>query len=152
MNPNGSAGSGLAVISSLRYWQGSGSISSGSITLPYDTDDGVSVTGDLRVAHSTTGAGGSYSSEGPSGGGSGIPGTLTSDVALSSLGHFTLGSVTTDNSLPVSLTSFTANVEFSKIILNWQTESEIDNQGFTIYHTDKDKDNWTKANDNTIPC
>lgn len=152
-DPSGTPVLPLQVISTLRYYQGSGgSISSGSITLPYDLDDGgISTEGNLRVAHSTTGAGGSYSSVGPSGGGSGIPGTLTSDIDLDLLGHFTLGSITPDNSLPVSLTSFTANAQFSKITLNWQTESEIDNQGFNIYRTVKDEDNWSKINAYMIP-
>jgi hypothetical protein len=149
-DPSGTPVNPLQVISILRYWEGSGgSISGGAITLPYGGDDGGIVTeSNLRVAKSSS-AGGNYSSVGPAGGGSG--GTITSDATLNSLGFFTLGSITTDNSLPVSLTSFTANIDHSKIILSWQTESEIENQGFNIYRTVKDEDDWSRVNTDMIP-
>jgi hypothetical protein len=148
-DPSGTPVSPLTVISSVRYWQGSGAISSGRVTLPYGGDDGVTTPGDLRVAQSSS-VNGNYSSVGPSGGGSG--GTVTSDATLSSLGFFTLGSILFDNSLPVSLTSFTANAEFSKITLNWQTESELENEGFNIYRREKEEvSDWNLLTASLIP-
>ena len=46
---------------------------------------------------------------------------------------FTLGSTTSDNSLPVELLSFRADVEKNGIKLKWQTASESENQGFEIW-------------------
>lgn len=37
--------------------------------------------------------------------------------------------------IPVELTSFTASIEGSKIILNWETATELNNQGFDIEHS-----------------
>ena len=36
------------------------------------------------------------------------------------------------STIPVELTSFTANVSHGKVILNWQTATEINNSGFSI--------------------
>ena len=41
-----------------------------------------------------------------------------------------------ENSLPVELSSFSANATYGKVILTWQTESEIDNQGFYVLRSD----------------
>jgi hypothetical protein len=150
-DPSGVPQTPLQVISILRYWQGSGgTISGGAITLPYGGDDGgIQTEGNLRVARSAS-AGGSYSSVGPSGGG--LSGSITSDATLSSLGFFTLGSITTDNSLPVSLTSFMADAEYSGITLNWITESELENDGFNLYRKNKEVDeNWQLLNKSLIP-
>ncbi len=40
--------------------------------------------------------------------------------------------ITTDGGLPVELTSFTASVVEDKVLLNWQTATEVDNYGFEI--------------------
>ena len=145
--PGGNPGTGLAVISKVRYWEGSGSISSGTITLPYAGDDGVSVPGDLRVAQSGS-VGGTYLSAGPATGGSG--GTITSDATLDALGYFTLGSATEDNPLPVELAAFEALADYSKIELTWTTASESDNLGFNIYKTTAGEGSWNKVNSSLI--
>jgi len=46
---------------------------------------------------------------------------------------FTLASVSTDNALPVELTSFTASVGTQQIYLKWRTASENENSGFEIW-------------------
>ena len=38
-----------------------------------------------------------------------------------------------DNSLPITLTDFSANTVASVVLLTWVTESEIENQGFNLY-------------------
>ncbi|HPG40302.1 MAG TPA: T9SS type A sorting domain-containing protein [bacterium] len=43
-----------------------------------------------------------------------------------------------DESLPVELSSFTATVQGNTIVLNWQTESETDNLGFTLERAEGD--------------
>jgi hypothetical protein len=60
---------------------------------------------------------------------------------LTSFSQFIISSNSEDNSLPVELTSFTARVEDNKVILNWRTESEIDNQGFEIERSIKVEQN-----------
>ena len=51
------------------------------------------------------------------------------------------------NPLPVELTSFTASVLESKVILNWQTATEVNNYGFEIERqilNQVQNDNWEK--------
>ena len=60
---------------------------------------------------------------------------------LTSFSQFIISSNSEDNSLPVELTSFTARVEDNKVILNWRTESEIDNRGFEIERSIKGEQN-----------
>ena len=48
--------------------------------------------------------------------------------------EYILGTTSSDNSLPVELSSFTASVNRSgAVVLQWVTESEIDNLGFHVY-------------------
>ena len=48
-------------------------------------------------------------------------------------GAYFVGSFTdSDNPLPVELTSFTANISGSKVTLNWQTATEVNNYGFEV--------------------
>jgi hypothetical protein len=49
------------------------------------------------------------------------------------LGALAIGSTTADNSLPVALGIFTANGGPGQVTLQWVTESEVDNLGFTIF-------------------
>ncbi|MBX2974481.1 MAG: T9SS type A sorting domain-containing protein [Ignavibacteriaceae bacterium] len=44
--------------------------------------------------------------------------------------------------LPVELTSFTASVVESKVILNWQTATEVNNYGFEIERSTQPQSNW----------
>jgi len=46
--------------------------------------------------------------------------------------EFAVGSNSTDNSLPVRLTSFTGNVSNGNIVLRWITQSETENIGFIL--------------------
>lgn len=74
-------------------------------------------------------------------GGSVSGGNLLSTVTFSSFSEFAIGSTGSDP-LPVELEIFNAMVENSKVTLNWQTASEVNNYGFEIER--KANDNWSK--------
>jgi len=55
-----------------------------------------------------------------------------------------------DNSLPVTLALFEANSSENGIILNWITESEIENLGFILERKYKDDENWQLISEHTM--
>lgn len=55
-----------------------------------------------------------------------------------------------DNSLPVTLSSFTAIPTDSGVMLKWRTESEVDNLGWNIYRSEKTDGKFVKINDKLI--
>ena len=60
-------------------------------------------------------------------------GTLRTENTISfSTQHFTLGSTSETNPLPVELISFTANAQEQTVQLVWETASEIDNDYFEV--------------------
>ena len=65
---------------------------------------------------------------------SSISGTLLTWTGFTSFSEFGLGGDDA-NPLPVELTSFTASVLESKVILNWQTATEVNNYGFEVERT-----------------
>lgn len=145
-NPGGMPQSPLVRISSVRYWQGIGTIN-GDVQLTYGPDDGVGNTATLRVAKSGS-VGGTYSD---AGNGGTTSSTITSGTIIS-LGYFTLGSTAFDNSLPVSLSFFSAKLTIGGVSLSWITESELENDGFNLYRKNKEVDeNWQLLNKSLIP-
>ena len=52
----------------------------------------------------------------------------------------------------IELQSFTATPQSSKIILQWETESEIDNTGFNLYRSAAADGEYLKINDSLIPA
>ena len=50
----------------------------------------------------------------------------------------------------INLSSFTATPKSGKIILEWSTESEIDNAGFNIYRSETEEGEYIKLNDSLI--
>ncbi len=55
-----------------------------------------------------------------------------------------------NGALPVELTSFTANVNENKVVLNWETATEVNNYGFDIERSQKSEagsqnENWEKV-------
>jgi len=46
--------------------------------------------------------------------------------------NFSIARLTTDDPVPVELTSFTASASASNVLLEWQTASEINNYGFEV--------------------
>ena len=53
-------------------------------------------------------------------------------ASVTSFSDFGIGSNSTDNSLPVTLSEFEAEIHSDVIILNWKTESEINNLLFNV--------------------
>ncbi len=51
--------------------------------------------------------------------------------------------LTEDQSLPVTLTSFTASVENGCVVLRWLTGSEVENRGFYVYRKSNEGGTWT---------
>jgi hypothetical protein len=154
--PNNSFDPPLVGISEIRFFQGqliSGSISGGSVTLSYGADDGVdefNESGDVVVAYSSDNATDAYSSFGGQSSGSAPGGTVTSTTAVTTMGFFTLGTVTGDNPLPVELTNFTAEPSFNKVVFNWVTASETENLGFNIYKKLVNESEWKIVNKSII--
>jgi hypothetical protein len=56
--------------------------------------------------------------------------------------EYILGSTSGDNSLPVSLSSFTGAYRDGKVILEWVTESELGNLGFILERQIKGTNSW----------
>ncbi len=158
-SPNQSYEDPIMRISIVRYWRGqvtTGSISSGSVTLHYGPDDGVSnfdAQGDVVVARSSDNSTDTYKSLGGQETGTPGTGTVASTVSVgSSLNYFTLGTVTGDNSLPVELSSFEAVSAFNQVVLKWNTQSELENLGFNVYRArTAEPENWKLLNETMIP-
>ncbi|HET8860878.1 T9SS type A sorting domain-containing protein [Marivirga sp.] len=143
-NPDGlysgaSLGADVHHISACEYWvlNRTNGNSSVEVTLSWSSNScGVDNLCDLRVAKWN---GTQWISEGNGGTtGSGLSGTVVSGSncsvpePISNFSPFTLGSFSSDNPLPIDLTSFTANLCELSVCLNWQTSSEINNDFFTI--------------------
>ncbi len=52
------------------------------------------------------------------------------------------GAAWSDQSLPVEISSFTAQIENGSIVVKWTTESEVDNLGFILERSEEDKASW----------
>jgi len=52
----------------------------------------------------------------------------------------------------IELTSFTATPLHKEVIINWSTESEIDNAGFNLYRSETEVGEYTKINTELIPA
>ncbi|MFQ3598821.1 MAG: T9SS type A sorting domain-containing protein, partial [Chloroherpetonaceae bacterium] len=142
----------LERVSFARYYEATNnSAFSDDITLTrvsnmqVSTDDGVSVPGDIRVATRTTGnwapQGGSISS---------VPNPIESDVFSETLTptsqlFVALGSVSTDNPLPVQLLSFTGTSTVQGVKLAWETASESESNGFTILRRQQGESEWSEV-------
>lgn len=76
-------------------------------------------------------------------------------VTLSGIDSFSRWTATdSDNSLPVTLSSFTGSLENGFPILNWITESELENLGWNIYRSKSEnglENNSLQLNDQLIP-
>jgi hypothetical protein len=62
---------------------------------------------------------------------------------------------TTTTTTPASLiklSSFTATPKFSKVIIQWSTEAEIENVGFNLYRSETEDGEYIKINDSLIPA
>ncbi len=144
----------LSAISSIRYWtiEGSGGTPANlQVTLSWNSNDGIEVPSALDVAQFD---GTKWISIGGDGTGDATGGTIQSDVFTTSGNYFTFGDDASngqDNSLPVTLSLFKAEVSDGHVILSWRTESEIENLGFNIYRRTQANKNWNKINPTLIP-
>ncbi|MEO1652960.1 MAG: T9SS type A sorting domain-containing protein, partial [Bacteroidota bacterium] len=68
-------------------------------------------------------------------------GTVTTAGPVSDFSPFTLGVLALGNPLPIQLLYFQAEVQGRKVQLDWETQSEINNDFFTIERS-KDGQNW----------
>jgi hypothetical protein len=119
--------------------------SQGTIQMYYDTDDGVADKNTLLVAHDNG------ISQWQNFGGvatNNWTGSITSAIFNNFHTFFALGNPPGGgNPLPVELTSFTAKLVNKSVYLNWTTQSEINNDYFTV---ERSPDNITWASIGTV--
>jgi len=65
-------------------------------------------------------------------------------ISFSAEAQFAMGETQTDTSLPVTLSSFTANAKDGEVTLRWRTETEVGNLGFSIYRSEQEDGKYTK--------
>jgi hypothetical protein len=131
------------------YWTLTGdSISGGTYDLSIDANgqEGISSLTKIRLINSSDGN--TFSLVGTHSGGSGTVFNRT-EITVGTFDHFYLGSNMADNSLPVSLTSFSAQSRNQSVVLSWTTESEIENLGFIIQKRLPKSGNWLLVADYT---
>jgi hypothetical protein len=120
-------------LSRCEYWilDRNAGTNSVTVTLSWNTPScGVTVLGDLRVARwngTTWKDHGNGSTTGNT-----TSGTVASSAAISSFSPFTLGSTTIENPLPVNLIDFQASPADGKVLIEWTTVSETNNDYFSI--------------------
>jgi hypothetical protein len=123
-------------ISHVEYWDIQQSIGNASarVILSWNTaaSQGVTVPADLRVAHWDA-VGGNWSDRGMSEiQPNGFGGLIAEANLSSSFSPWTLGSISSNNPLPIELLSFTATPVNHVVDLAWSTASEQDNDHFTV--------------------
>ncbi|OQC45596.1 MAG: hypothetical protein BWX60_00617 [Candidatus Marinimicrobia bacterium ADurb.Bin030] len=131
------------------YWTLTGnSISGGTYDLTIDADgqEGISDPAKIRLINSTDGN--TFSLVGTHSDGSGTVFNRTG-IPVGTFGCFYLGSNMADQSLPVSLTSFSAQSRNQSVVLSWTTESEIENLGFIIQKRLPESGDWLLVADYT---
>lgn len=141
-----SLGSGIDHVSQCEYWilDRTTGTSNVSTTLSWENvrSCGVSTPADLLVA----GWDGTKWTNKGNGGitGTSAAGTVISSAPVTGFGPFTLGSSTGNNALPVELVAFSAQCENEQVVLRWSTESEINNDYFTVENSE-DGIGWKQA-------
>jgi hypothetical protein len=113
---------------------------SSSSNAPFDTPSSSNITltstSEDNWYYSNTASGNLYS----------VRNSLTTQGNWSSItpgGFQNLSSNISSNALPVELSSFTGRIDKDKIILQWRTETEVNNYGFEIQRS-TDKISWSK--------
>ncbi len=72
-------------------------------------------------------------------------------MSFSADAQYSMAESSGDASLPVTLSSFTANAKDGEVTLRWRTETEVDNLGFYIYHSESKDGPFVRVNDSMIP-
>lgn len=126
----------FATLSSCEYWilDRTNGTSNVTVTLSWNTPDcGASYITDVSSLRVSRWNGSSWTDEGNGGTtGTASSGTIVTSASVTSFSPFTLASTQLSNSLPVELLSFTATVNGGAVDLNWTTQSENNNDYFTI--------------------
>ena len=126
----------FATLSSCEYWllDRTNGTSNVSVTLSWNTSDcGAFYITDLPSLRVSRWNGSSWTDEGNGGTtGTAAAGTVITSSAVTNFSPFTLASVSSANSLPVELISFTAIPNGRAVDLNWTTQSENNNDYFTV--------------------
>jgi hypothetical protein len=80
-------------------------------------------------------------------------GSITTTTVQQVTTTTTLQSTTTTTALAtlIDLSSITATPEFNKVIIQWSTESEINNVGFNLYRAESENGEYIQINDSLIP-
>lgn len=120
-------------VSDCEYWMldRTTGTSNVAVTLSWDTRScGITAPSDLRVARWD----GTQWTDKGNGGTTGTiaAGTIVSGAAVTDFGPFTLASITASNPLPIELLVFVAKCENEQVVLRWSTDSELNNDFFTI--------------------
>ena len=144
-------------ISTVRYWSIVGnpitSVTSSTVQITYDADDGVTDNANLKIAQGPSAGGGEWVDLGGTGTAN-TTGTITSTNALTDFTTntvYTLANTTTGtNPLPVELTSFTALPGKNNVELAWNTATEINNFGFDIERKTANSQQLTANNQSLI--
>lgn len=141
-NPGGSNPIGISNIYDGYYWQlGTNFTQYDFVNVTFEISDipGINNLSDLRVLRrSEEGAGWEILNTTKS-----SKGTVLQISNLTSLGEFAIGSVGSNNPLPVELTSFEANVTNNDVTLTWETATELNNFGFEVERK-KENEDWKK--------
>ncbi|HQQ86076.1 MAG TPA: DUF2341 domain-containing protein [Candidatus Marinimicrobia bacterium] len=132
------------VMDPLRNWGVfiTGTDPSYTFTYNYNGHPGIAVEGDLRLAIRDNLADDSWEDANATLNTENHTLTLTNQTGT----EYALGSINSDNSLPVTLTSFTATPGNGIITLKWLTESEIENLGFNIYRSTNENGEFAMLN------
>ena len=102
-----------------------------NLDLTADGFSGVSVVSTLRLLKRST-PGGNWTLDGTHSAGTGTTGTpVVHRTGMTGFSEFGVGGAS-DNPLPVELTGFSAVIKESAVLLNWKTETEVNNYGFEI--------------------
>lgn len=144
-------------LSNCEYWllnvtNGTPSV---NVTLSWDTNScGVTNLSELLVARWDNSMWKDHGNGGTTGGTT--TGTVITSAPVSSFSPFTIASTTNANPLPIKLLSFNAKLIKGNVWIDWKTETEINNDYFTIERS-SDLNSWESikeirgaGNSNTI--
>lgn len=130
----------LAAVNHFEHWLATPlSTATGSVTMYWNAHNNIGIfnMSDLRVAHLTAG---NWQNEGATTTSGTIgAGTVTSNN-ISTWSPFTLGSISMNSPLPVTLLSFTGKKEATANVLNWETTQEINNAYFNVQRSTDARD------------
>ncbi|ASS50485.1 MAG: hypothetical protein A3D31_13035 [Candidatus Fluviicola riflensis] len=126
----------FVTLSSCEYWllDRTNGTSNVNVTLSWNTPDcGADYITDVSSLRVSRWNGSSWTNEGNGGTtGTASAGTIITAAPVTNFSPFTLASTLLTNPLPVELLSFTATANDGTVDLNWTTETENNNDYFTI--------------------